>query len=221
MATKPVDFHRQADTLAALVQEALRENPYSGSIYVFRAKRTNRVKLLWWDVVGRHRHLSSHEASGKRPVSLACDRGRNDAAHAGAAYDAACGAGMAPHAAPRDRSSECDPMIVRHDDSSCGSMLQGGPESATTWLVFGNAARVMTDVSDILPDDVGALRAQLAAALAGHAAAVTERDAAVSERDAIRSERDQLAARNQRLESIIAEIRRAHFGRKSEKINDD
>ncbi len=112
-------------------------------------------------------------------------------------------------------------MIVRHDDSSCGSMLQGGPESATTWLVFGNAARVMTDVSDILPDDVGALRAQLTAALAGHAAAVTERDAAVSERDAIRSERDQLAARNQRLESIIAEIRRAHFGRKSEKINDD
>ncbi len=105
-------------------------------------------------------------------------------------------------------------MIVRHDDSSCGSMLQGGPESATTWLVFGNAARVMTDVSDILPDDVGALRAQLAAALAGHAAAVTERDA-------IRAERDQLAARNERLESIIAEIRRAHFGRKSEKINDD
>jgi hypothetical protein len=93
-------------------------------------------------------------------------------------------------------------------------MLQGGPESATTWLVFGNAARVMTDVSDILPDDVGALRAQLAAALAGHAAAVTERDA-------IRAERDQLAARNERLESIIAEIRRAHFGRKSEKINDD
>ena len=28
VATKPVDFRRQADTLAALVQEALRENPY-------------------------------------------------------------------------------------------------------------------------------------------------------------------------------------------------
>lgn len=105
-------------------------------------------------------------------------------------------------------------MIVRHDDSPCGSMLQGGPESATTWLVFGNTARVMTDVSDILPDDVDALRVQLTAALANHAAAVTERDA-------IRAERDQLAARNERLESIIAEIRRAHFGRRSEKINDD
>jgi hypothetical protein len=42
-------------------------------------------------------------------------------------------------------------------------MLQGGPESATTWLVFGNTARVMTDVSDILLDDVDALRAQLTA----------------------------------------------------------
>jgi hypothetical protein len=38
---------------------------------------------------------------------------------------------------------------------------------------------------------------------------------------AIRAERDQLVARNERLEAIIAQIRRAHFGRKSEKINDD
>jgi transposase len=111
-------------------------------------------------------------------------------------------------------------MIVRHDDSPCGSILQGGPESATTWLVFGETTRAMTDVSDILPDDVDALRAQLAATLADHAAAVTERDAIVTERDAIRAERDQLAVRNEKLESIIAEIRRAHFGRKSEKIND-
>ena len=36
VATKPVDFRRQADGLAALVQEALRENPYlcGGSDYV-------------------------------------------------------------------------------------------------------------------------------------------------------------------------------------------
>lgn len=34
-------------------------------------------------------------------------------------------------------------------------------------------------------------------------------------------ERDQFAARTARLEEILAEIRRAHFGRKSERINDD
>jgi transposase len=52
VATKPVDFRRQADGLAALIQEALRQDPYSGAIYVFRPKRTNRVKLLWWDGTG-------------------------------------------------------------------------------------------------------------------------------------------------------------------------
>src|SRR5712671_889346 len=99
-------------------------------------------------------------------------------------------------------------MIVRHDDSPCGSMLHGGSESATTWLVFGETTRAMTDASDILPNDVDALRALLATALSDHTAAVAERAAAVAERDAIRAERDHLAARNERLEAIIAEIRR-------------
>src|SRR2546428_319785 len=81
----------------------------------------------------------------------------------------------------------CCPMIVRHGDSPCGSMLQGGSESATTWLVFGETARAMTDASDMLPNDVDALRALLATALADHMAAVAERAAAVAERDAIRA----------------------------------
>lgn len=52
VATRPVDFRRQADTLAAFVQEALGLNPFSGTVYVFRAKRADRVKLLWWDGTG-------------------------------------------------------------------------------------------------------------------------------------------------------------------------
>jgi transposase len=39
VATKPVDFRKQADTLAAFVQEALAADPFSGAVYVFRAKR--------------------------------------------------------------------------------------------------------------------------------------------------------------------------------------
>jgi hypothetical protein len=38
---------KQMDGLAALVQEALRKSPFSGAIYVFRPKRTNRVKMPW------------------------------------------------------------------------------------------------------------------------------------------------------------------------------
>jgi len=52
VATKPVDFRKQTDGLAALVQEALGADPFCGAIYVFRSKRANRIKLLWWDGSG-------------------------------------------------------------------------------------------------------------------------------------------------------------------------
>jgi transposase len=34
------------------VQEAFKADPFSGVIYVFRAKRADRVKLLFWDQTG-------------------------------------------------------------------------------------------------------------------------------------------------------------------------
>jgi transposase len=52
VASKPVDFRKGMDGLAALVQEELRADPFSGVIYVFRAKRADRVKLLFWDGTG-------------------------------------------------------------------------------------------------------------------------------------------------------------------------
>lgn len=52
VATRPVDFRRGADGLAAVVQTALRQDPFSGTIYVFRSKRADRVKLLVWDGSG-------------------------------------------------------------------------------------------------------------------------------------------------------------------------
>ena len=52
VATQPVDFRKQADGLAAIVQAALGGNPFCGAIYVFRSKRMDRVKLLWWDGTG-------------------------------------------------------------------------------------------------------------------------------------------------------------------------
>lgn len=40
------------DGLAALVQEDLKTDPFSGAIYVFRAKRADRLKLVFWDGTG-------------------------------------------------------------------------------------------------------------------------------------------------------------------------
>jgi transposase len=52
IATKPVDFRKGADGLVALVRETLGDDPFSGAIYVFRSKRTDRVKMLAWDGTG-------------------------------------------------------------------------------------------------------------------------------------------------------------------------
>jgi transposase len=52
VATKPVDFRKGMDGLLALVKEHLGEDPFSGAIYVFRAKRADRVKLVYWDGSG-------------------------------------------------------------------------------------------------------------------------------------------------------------------------
>lgn len=52
VATKPVDFRKGTDGLAALVKDVLKADPFSGVIYVFRAKRADRIKLLFWDGTG-------------------------------------------------------------------------------------------------------------------------------------------------------------------------
>jgi len=52
VATTPVDFRKGAEGLAALVRETMKSDPFSGAVYVFRAKRADRVKLIYWDGTG-------------------------------------------------------------------------------------------------------------------------------------------------------------------------
>jgi len=52
VATKPVDFRKGLDGLSAIVQEQLKLDPFGGAIFVFRAKRADRVKILVWDGTG-------------------------------------------------------------------------------------------------------------------------------------------------------------------------
>ena len=52
LAVRPVDFRKGAHTLAALAQEVLSEDPFSGAVIVYRAKRSDRIKILVWDTSG-------------------------------------------------------------------------------------------------------------------------------------------------------------------------
>ena len=52
VATRPVDFRKGGEGLAALVREALGEDPFSGTLFVFRSKRADRIKILAWDGSG-------------------------------------------------------------------------------------------------------------------------------------------------------------------------
>jgi len=52
LAAGLTDMRRGFDGLAALVQNALTQDPFSGQIFVFRGKRGDIIKLLWWDGQG-------------------------------------------------------------------------------------------------------------------------------------------------------------------------
>lgn len=52
VATKPVDFRKGAEGLAALVRDQMGADPFCGAVYVFRAKRADRIKLIFWDGTG-------------------------------------------------------------------------------------------------------------------------------------------------------------------------
>ena len=52
VATRPIDFRKGAHSLAALAAEALGEDPFSGTVIVFRSKRADRLKILVWDTSG-------------------------------------------------------------------------------------------------------------------------------------------------------------------------
>ena len=52
VATNPVDFRRGADGLVALVRETLGHDPFGGTVFVFRSKRADRVKIVAWDGSG-------------------------------------------------------------------------------------------------------------------------------------------------------------------------
>ena len=49
LAAGITDMRRGLTGLSALVQTTLAENPYGGHMFVFRGRRGDLIKVLWWD----------------------------------------------------------------------------------------------------------------------------------------------------------------------------
>ena len=52
LATGLTDMRRGFDGLAALVQQQLGKDPFSGQLFIFRGKRGHLLKILFWDGQG-------------------------------------------------------------------------------------------------------------------------------------------------------------------------
>ena len=63
VAAKPIDFRKGHDGLAALVSSVLHQDPFTGTVFVFRSRRADRLKLLYWDGTGlvmAYKRLEEH-----------------------------------------------------------------------------------------------------------------------------------------------------------------
>lgn len=48
----PVDMRKGFDSLASIVSSILEQDPLSGHLFVFRSKRGDRLKILYWNTHG-------------------------------------------------------------------------------------------------------------------------------------------------------------------------
>ena len=101
------DMRKGFDGLAAMVQTALAENPFCGHVFVFRGRRGDILKVLWFD--GQGLMLLAKRLERGRFVWPQATRAR--VADAGAAVDAARRHRLA-HAAAHARAATRAPQIA-------------------------------------------------------------------------------------------------------------
>lgn len=49
VATQPVDGRKGFDSLAAIIRSVLHHDPLTGHLYVFFSRRSDRVRIVYWD----------------------------------------------------------------------------------------------------------------------------------------------------------------------------
>ena len=67
LAAGATDMRRGFDGLAAIVQERLGADPFGGHVFIFRGRRGDLVKMLWWDGDGLCLLAKRRNATGRYP----------------------------------------------------------------------------------------------------------------------------------------------------------
>ncbi len=96
LAAGVTDMRRGFAALAAQAEATLQQDPFAGHLFVFRGRRGDLVKVIWWDGQGACLFVKRLE---RGPVRLALGEGGQGVADAGAAGDAARGHRLADAAA--------------------------------------------------------------------------------------------------------------------------
>ena len=118
-----------------IVQAALGADPFCGAVYVFRSKRMDRVKLLWWDGTGICLMTKRLEGGQFRWPPIEDGMMRLSAGATGCAARrrlewAQSSAAKSSVRVPRN--DRCD--MTTHARNRCCAR---STESATLWLVLG------------------------------------------------------------------------------------
>ena len=86
LAAGVTDMRKGFNGLSALAQDVLKQDPFSGHLFVFRGRRGDLIKVIWWD--GQGACLFSKRLE-KGPVCLAFSNNRQGLTVACSTVDAA------------------------------------------------------------------------------------------------------------------------------------
>ena len=72
---QPIDFRKQIDGLVVLVADTLEKDPTSGQLFIFRNKKADKLKMLYWEDDGfwmfyKRRESSRHTFPSKLDATL-------------------------------------------------------------------------------------------------------------------------------------------------------
>ena len=94
LAAGVTDMRKGYASLAAQAEKVLKLDPFAGHMFVFRGRRGDLIKVIWWDgqgacvaIVARTNGatMATLQAPGARQVRVAGDEGRQGVSDAGAA----------------------------------------------------------------------------------------------------------------------------------------